>query len=168
MERALTTERLHLKAIDPADAEVVAPHCAEPAIYRMLTKMPPNQSVADTRAFLEATAMDRDAHGYTIWAGEEFAGIVSLTRQSHGFYLLGYWSVVSAWGKGYMTEAAGALRVAFVEETGIGILQSGYFSDNPASGRVLRKLGFLPCGRQSVYSLGRDCFVDHQDMVWVS
>ena len=39
---------------------------------------------------------------------------------------------------------------------GLKRLSSGHFVDNPASGRVLRKLGFRPTGRTATrYSAGR-------------
>jgi RimJ/RimL family protein N-acetyltransferase len=40
-------------------------------------------------------------------------------------------------------------------------LVSGHFADNPASGRVLAKLGFLPCGRDKMHCAGRGEKADH-------
>ena len=51
----------------------------------------------------------------------------------------------SLWGQGYATEAAGGvLEVARL--LGHRRIHAGHFVDNPASGRVLRKLGFMPTG----------------------
>ena len=68
---------------------------------------------------------------------------------------LGYWITPDAWGRGYATEAAGAvLRAA--RAAGVRRVTAGHFVDNPASGRVLRKLGFRPTGRiVPLYSRGR-------------
>lgn len=163
----ISTERLMLRPATPGDAETITPHCAEPRIFRMLTRMPPNQSLEDTRAFLAKTAADETTHVFTIWSQNAFSGLVSIEQQPIGTYALGYWSPVSAWGLGYMTEAASALRDAFVHETGVRVLQSGVFHDNPASRRILQKLGFLQAGWSEKYSLGRDCVERHADMVWV-
>lgn len=72
---------------------------------------------------------------------------------------LGYWITPDAWGRGYATEAAAAvLRAA--RAAGIRRVVAGHFLDNPASGRVLRKLGFRATGRvTSVYSRGRGAAV---------
>jgi RimJ/RimL family protein N-acetyltransferase len=68
---------------------------------------------------------------------------------------LGYWITPDAWGRGYATEAGTAvLRAA--KAAGIRRVTAGHFIDNPASGRVLRKLGFRPTGRiVPLYSRGR-------------
>ena len=56
---------------------------------------------------------------------------------------LGYWIVPSHWGRGYATEAARAVVAAARDSLRIDRLVSGHFTDNPASGAVLRKLGFV-------------------------
>ena len=72
---------------------------------------------------------------------------------------LGYWLTPDAWGRGYATEAGAAvLRAA--RSAGIRRVAAGHFLDNPASGRVLRKLGFRATGRvNQVYSRGRGASV---------
>ena len=59
---------------------------------------------------------------------------------------LGYWIVPSHWGRGYATEAGRAVVAAARDSLRINRLVSGHFVDNPASGRVLRKLGFVATG----------------------
>jgi RimJ/RimL family protein N-acetyltransferase len=83
-------------------------------------------------------------------------GIGPFEKESHE---LGYWITPDAWGRGYATEAGAAvLRAA--RAAGIRHVAAGHFLDNPASGRVLRKLGFRPTGRMtSVYSRGRGAAV---------
>jgi RimJ/RimL family protein N-acetyltransferase len=65
---------------------------------------------------------------------------------------IGYWIGKSYWGLGYATEAARALiRHVFAEE-GFDYLTAGHFQENPASARVIAKLGFEPAGETL-----RDC-----------
>jgi RimJ/RimL family protein N-acetyltransferase len=59
---------------------------------------------------------------------------------------LGYWIVPSHWGHGYATEAGRAVIAAARDSLRLDHLVSGHFTDNPASGAVLRKLGFVPTG----------------------
>ncbi len=65
---------------------------------------------------------------------------------------LGYWIVPSHWGRGYATEAARAVVAAARHSLPIDRLVSGHFTDNPASGAVLQKLGFVATGEEL-----RDC-----------
>ncbi len=50
------------------------------------------------------------------------------------------------WGQGFATEAAEAVVRMGFQAQGYERLTSRYHADNPASGRVLIKLGFKPVG----------------------
>lgn len=54
---------------------------------------------------------------------------------------LGYWIGVPYWGRGYATEAAAEVVRHGFEDLGLNKIYAGYFSRNPASGNVLRKIG---------------------------
>ena len=59
---------------------------------------------------------------------------------------VGYWVGRPYWGKGICTEAL-HLMISYIRQTtNIKSLISGHFIDNPASGRVMEKCGFLPTG----------------------
>ena len=58
---------------------------------------------------------------------------------------MGYWIARSHWGRGLATEACEAL-VDIARTLGFSQLEGSHFVDNPASGRVLEKLGFEPLG----------------------
>lgn len=60
---------------------------------------------------------------------------------------LGYWIGVPYWGKGYATEAAGELLKAGFEMLSVDKIFSRHYGINPASGRVLEKIGMTPEGR---------------------
>ena len=55
---------------------------------------------------------------------------------------VGYWFARTAWGRGYATEAARALVAHGFDELGLDRVVGHHFVENPASGRVLAKLGF--------------------------
>jgi ribosomal-protein-alanine N-acetyltransferase len=65
---------------------------------------------------------------------------------------LGYWIGRPYWGQGYATEAVGALIAHAFDTDGFDYLLAGHFADNPASARVIRKLGFVAQGDEV-----RDC-----------
>jgi RimJ/RimL family protein N-acetyltransferase len=66
---------------------------------------------------------------------------------------LGYYVARSKWGTGIVTEAARAVVNHALHGLRLGFLTSGYFIDNPASGRVLDKLGFVEIARTDAHSI---------------
>lgn len=54
---------------------------------------------------------------------------------------LGYWLGVDYWGKGYATEAARALADFAFSSLKINKLTADHLIDNPASGKVMEKIG---------------------------
>ena len=70
---------------------------------------------------------------------------------------IGYWIGKPYWGKGYCTEAAReVLRYAF-EDLALHRIHSSHFSRNPASGRVMQKIGmtYEGCHRQHILKWGK-------------
>ncbi len=61
---------------------------------------------------------------------------------------LGYWIGKPFWGLGYATEAVQALVAHAFDAEGFAYLMAGHFTDNPASERVIRKLGFVEQGSE--------------------
>jgi RimJ/RimL family protein N-acetyltransferase len=68
---------------------------------------------------------------------------------------LGYWIGRPYWGLGFATEASRAV-VEIAKTIGHKKLVASHFTDNPASGKVLRKLGFQGTGKTALrHSNGR-------------
>ena len=164
MREEIQTQRLLLRPARVADAETITPHCEEPRIYRMLTRMRRHQSLEESRAFLAGVEKQARASVFTVWEGDEFCGLCGVERNGDGIDELGYWYAVSAWGRGIASEAAIAVTDFARRAGNVKALHSGYFADNPASGRVLAKLGFLPAGWSLRHSIGRGEWVRHRDM----
>lgn len=59
---------------------------------------------------------------------------------------LGYWIGKPYWGQGFATEAARALIAHAFDADEFAYLKAGHFADNPASERILRRLGFVADG----------------------
>jgi RimJ/RimL family protein N-acetyltransferase len=83
-----------------------------------------------------------------------FLGMTGLyVRDGSEFgYEFGYWLGKPFWGLGYATEAAHRLVSHAFVALDQGTVHAGWFYDNPASGRVLAKLGARHNG-----SAMRDC-----------
>lgn len=73
---------------------------------------------------------------------QNLLGAVSLhVDEMHRHGEIGYWIGAKYWGNGYATEAARAMVDYGFTELGLHRVQARHFVRNPASGRVLQKLG---------------------------
>jgi RimJ/RimL family protein N-acetyltransferase len=83
----------------------------------------------------------------------ELVGNVSLTIEKHSQRAeLGYWIGRPFWGNGYATEASHAVLEYGFSELSLHRIYAGCFTRNPASGKVLRKIGMKHegCSREHV------------------
>ena len=64
--------------------------------------------------------------------------------------LVGYWVGKPYWNRGICTEALQLMLEYIRKHTDIQSLISSHFVDNPASGRVMEKCGFVPTGETCV------------------
>jgi RimJ/RimL family protein N-acetyltransferase len=85
-------------------------------------------------------------------------GLTLTPEHHHG--QLGYWIGVPYWNQGYCTEAAQAvLRFGF-DTLGLHRIWAPHFRSNPASGRVLQRIGMHDEGCQRAHSWHRGRFED--------
>ena len=75
----------------------------------------------------------------------QLVGSCGLGRRPSGAVEMGYWIARPFWGRGFATEACAALSIS-PGRSAWRSLEGSHFLDNPASARVLEKLGFEPVG----------------------
>jgi RimJ/RimL family protein N-acetyltransferase len=112
-------------------------------ITRMTGQIPFPYSDADAQAFIESCAQSEDRWKFVILdkSTKLLLGGVGITGEE-----IGYWVAESHWGKGFASEAASAV-ISNIFATGKQAqLIARSRADNPASGRVLEKLGFERSG----------------------
>ena len=143
------TERLLLRPGWIEDAPALFQAIADPAIVRNLASAPWPYRREDADAWIATERKPRDV-GLLIFRrteGEpELIGTIGLGRRPDGPIELGYWIVPRWWNRGYATEAARAVVGIARDSLRLPVLRAGHFLDNPASGRVLEKIGFRPTG----------------------
>lgn len=76
-------------------------------------------------------------------APDELFGVVGYEYDANDCVELGYWLRECCWRMGIMSKAAAALVPYAMTKTDIAMFYSGYHSNSPNSGRILRRLGFL-------------------------
>ncbi|WP_120716092.1 GNAT family N-acetyltransferase [Tsuneonella amylolytica] len=159
------TERLLLRPAWPEDWAEVLAVVGEEAIVRNLAKVPWPYTGEDARWWTRQPQYQGLPNFIVVEsASGRVVGSCGLAP-SEGDSEIGYWIARDAWGRGYATEAGrGVLEVARM--LGIERVTAGHMTDNPASGRVLRKLGFRPVGSARRYSLARGHKVDSVEYVF--
>lgn len=153
------SQRLLLRPVWPEDWSLVLEAIADEAVVKNLASAPWPYSEKDARAFTALPIEPRFPRFLITRACDAaLLGCIGIDR-SDAFadgVELGYWIARSHWGRGYATEAGRAV-LCIAHTLGYRRIEAMHFLDNPASGRVLEKLGFRPTGVTSMrHSRGRD------------
>ncbi|WP_265587862.1 GNAT family N-acetyltransferase [Sphingomicrobium arenosum] len=152
---AVTTNLL-LRPGWSCDAPALAKAMGSKRIVANLASAPWPYGLEQAQAFLaRLDEMPLPNMLITLRHSAEVIGVVGFGYAPSGEIELGYWIAEPHWGRGYATEAArAALDVA--RTLGWARIEAAHFLDNPASGRVLEKLGFIPTGTHAMrHSCGR-------------
>ncbi len=159
------SERLFLRPAFPEDSAAIFRAISDAAVVRNLARAPWPYGMADAQAFAARPQDMRLPHFLVTLPGVGVIGSAGM-GEHEGEPEIGYWIARDHWGQGYATEAAAAvLRIA--RTLGHTRLTAGHFSDNPASCRVLRKIGFVPTGRIARrFSLGRGTSAESVEYVF--
>lgn len=165
-----TTQRLILRAPMVTDKSVFVAMLNDLEVAKNLTVVPHPYTQAHFLSFLAQCASMREAgtgFAYAVTRAMDGAliGLCAVDRWDDGVWELGYWYGRNYWRQGYASEAARAvMRFAF-EDLGALMLTAGWFVDNPASGRVLEKLGFAPCGTMQRHCVSRGAEITSNRML---
>jgi len=156
------TKRLTLRPYWPEDAAELTRAIAHEAVAMKLARLPWPYSLQEAVAFL-SLPRERDTPAFAILGHEQdyprIVGGIGLHRDGEA-HAIGYWLTPDVWGRGYATEAGQAMLGIARHALGLKRLAAWHFADNPASGGVLRKLGFREVGRGTRPCLARGSEVD--------
>ncbi len=148
----INTSRLVLRPfLEGDEAAMYTNWASDPEVCRYLT-WPPHESVDVTRQLVSDWASCYGSDCYYHWGitlSGELVGDIAVVRwngQSEEAEL-GYCLSRRLWGQGLMTEALRAVCDYLVDVVGFHRIALRHDSDNPASGRVMKKAGFSYEGR---------------------
>lgn len=138
------TARLFLRPPFPEDWRAIHSAVCDEKVVRMLAGPPWPYGDEDAKAFAQRQPEELFPRFLVTHPQEEGAviGTAGLREAREGAEL-GFWITRRHWGRGYATEAARAV-VEIGRMLGHKHIVAGRFLDNPASARVLAKLGFRP------------------------
>jgi len=145
-EHTICTQRLVLRPVRLSDMDEEHRLCSDPEINRYMRLMP-HRTLAETQNRIGSAVRSWQSGApekceFAIELDGRFIGDITLyfddDRQSAG---LGWMLFAQFWGKGYATEAAGALVCYARERWGVRTLHASCDAENTASFRVMEKLG---------------------------
>jgi [ribosomal protein S5]-alanine N-acetyltransferase len=152
----LTTERLHLRPFAASDWRAFHDLAGDWGVARMTSDIPHPLTPEVARKWMHRARGERRL---AIVTGDTVIGGVGYFRRRSGAAELGFWLGRPWWGQGFTTEAARAVIEHGFSE-GLPAFASAHFLDNPASGRVLAKLGFVPVERTTMWCEARGNHVE--------
>jgi RimJ/RimL family protein N-acetyltransferase len=168
----IETRRIVLRAPGMADAPSLATLGGDRDIARMTTRMPWPYIQSDAETFVgRCQAQDRRRDNTFVIDLEEegVIGVLGLFTPPDGHLEIGYWIGKPFWGRGLATEAVMGVLAWAQRDWRRKLVVAGHFADNPASGQVLIKAGFLYTGVVEMKpSAARGRPVATRMMVWLA
>ena len=144
------SDRLLLRPIWPEDWQGVFSGIADEGVVRNLARAPWPYSEQDARDFTKRALAPNEPRFLITRARDAcVVGCIGLDLNDQEYpdaIEIGYWIARPFWGQGFATEAGRAV-LSIAHTLGYRRVVGSHFLDNPASGRVLEKLGFEPTGR---------------------
>jgi len=149
----LNAEDLTLRPFKKKDIPDIVRLAGDKKIYETTLNIPHPYSDKDAKSWLKFQKENLEAgklvtYAVTLAETGGLVGSVSLTvnkRQNQAE--LGYWIGRPYWGGGYATRAARRLIQFGFEEMGLNRIHAHYMVKNPASGKVMKKVGMSYEGR---------------------
>jgi RimJ/RimL family protein N-acetyltransferase len=140
----ITTPRLVIRPLRPRDAPNLTRFGGQPDVARMLGSVPSPWPQDHARDWIAKGAW-RGKPGFRagVFMGSTLIGMVGLGGQPMG---AAYFIDPAFAGRGIATEAMQALLAFAYARFDLDEIVADHFTDNPASGRVLQKLGFENIG----------------------
>lgn len=143
---AIQTKRLVLRPPALSDAARISLLAGDYDVASMTGTIPHPYSEQQAAEWIESVTAGEEGVVLGIEHNGQLIGCTGYRAFGDDHAELGYWIGKPYWGQGYATEAVGALIAHAFDMDGFDYLTAGHFVDNPASERVIRKLGFAAKG----------------------
>jgi RimJ/RimL family protein N-acetyltransferase len=162
----LETPRLLLRPLVPADAAAVQTLAGDREVAYSTLNIPHPYPDGAAEAWIGTLPVAYDCgeavvFGLALREDGALVGTCGLKLElSHARAEIGYWIGRHYWGRGLATEAARAVIEYAFTRLGIRRVYAHYYSRNPASGAVMRKLGMTHEGKLRSHVLKWGVFED--------
>ncbi|TQM19081.1 RimJ/RimL family protein N-acetyltransferase [Chryseobacterium aquifrigidense] len=141
----IETERLVLSQLEERDIPFIVEYLQHRIFSDLTSNIPYPYVENDARSWVKMSkeAFDNNA-GYTFAIRnkeDQIIGAIGLHDRDDDKAELGYWIGIPYWNKGYVTEAAEAIVNFGLNEMKFNKIFATHFLHNPASGRIMEKIG---------------------------
>jgi RimJ/RimL family protein N-acetyltransferase len=159
---SLVTARLRLRPYHDSDVAELLPLIGAREVAATTGRIPYPYSEKDATQFIAAAQKDDEIRlAVTLRSDNRMIGGIGLRLfEPHQHAELGYWLGLPYWGSGFATEAAREMVRYGFEALHLHRIFATVFIHNPASGRVLVKLGMRREGCQRQHIRKWNQFVD--------
>lgn len=141
----IETERLILSQLEERDIPFIVEYLQHRIFSDLTSNIPYPYVENDARSWLKMSKEAFDNHiGYTFAIRNkegQIIGAIGLHDRDDDKAELGYWLGIPYWNKGYVTEAAKAIVNFGLNEIMFNKIFATHFLHNPASGRIMEKIG---------------------------
>ncbi len=150
--KTLETKRLILRPFAEADAKEVSALCNSYRVYISTLSLPypylEEHALSWIRLHKEWHEKElRYEFALVVKETQQLIGAIGLSQnKQHQNGELGYWLGEAYWNKGYGTEAAQAILSFAFQEKQYHKIFALHFASNPASGRIMEKIGMTKEG----------------------
>ena len=150
------TDRIRLRPWRESDAEALFKYASDPDVGPR-AGWPPHKTEEESLDVIRTVFRNDTTWAIELIASGEAIGAMGYVPcegnnlpSREGEPLVGYWVGKPFWNQGICTEALRMMIDRIRRTTDIRSLISSHFIDNPASGRVMEKCGFVPTGETCV------------------
>lgn len=148
----IESRKIQLRPWQDSDAEALYKYASEPEVGER-AGWSPHQSVEESLEIIRTVFQNDTTWAIVLKETNEAIGAMGYMPDCplniparEGEPLVGYWVGKPYWNQGICTEALQLMIDYIRKETSYQSLICGHFVDNPASGRVMEKCGFVPTG----------------------
>ena len=160
--QGMTTARLRLAPLRAADAAALSAITDDPAIVANIHFLRSPFTPTDAAALISGSGDGRDCF-VGAWHGSDLVGVVGAHLGGDDRIEVGYWVASQKQGRGYATEAAGAVIAVLRSRFPARRIFAECRRDNRASWRVLEKLGFRASGKPGARPERQELLFDQAD-----
>jgi len=152
-KRTITTDRLILRPFELSDAEEVSRLCNNYNVCKGTLSLPYPYPVESALGWIPTHKENFDndiAYEFAVTdkeTGTLYGCISIMNKKGQNNGEAGYWFGEEFWGRGYATEALACIIEFAFNYKGFHRVYARHFESNPASGRVMEKVGMLKEGR---------------------
>jgi 8-oxo-dGTP diphosphatase len=155
----LETSRLILRPPQERDIPAIVTWVGDWDVAKYLSRVPHPFGEADGQDFIMTAGRNRalgEGFAFALTRKEDgvLVGVGGVHLREAGFELA-YWLGKPFWGQGYASEAGRRLLDFAFHDLKLELIKAAWHHDNPASGNVLAKLGFVAAGAEPRACLAR-------------